>query len=443
MSAEAVIAAIGSGVASIGGFAALVLLRSHIPGLRRLATHKFFPPFRGWHARPHPAARIPVHTAPRLGKLTRHTTEPGTATLLVHTGYSSYLAGARRLDFRVARPSVPVVYIDGYPVSWGWGVTRTVVSAGEHLVAVAGSHSRCYRVIHLKEGADATLYYSSVLGAGAHRFREADADLHEGVWLTTARPGRSTTAERRIAMVVRAMVTSVAVVTLLGLTAGILASPLGDRLPIGALLAYGAAGSGVCGGLVLVAGAIVDAHRPSPALPEAAPPADPTRPDVHIVDYDASEPPNPAPGWSALSLHLRYELVAHTAAEWTAEMGEQKSRPNPIQWWRAIRIGEAEVPGARVWVPAPRVAIDGIAVPASWTRMWIQLAPGIHRVYTAADTPPTEVGDSTQVDLTAARHRHTIVAREGETHHLEYVAHIRALPCKDRQELASYHVKLL
>jgi hypothetical protein len=82
-------------------------------------THKSFPPFCGWHAGPHPAARIPVHTAPRLGKLTGHTSEPGTATLLVHTGYSSYRAGARRLDFRVARPSVPVVYVDGFPVSWG------------------------------------------------------------------------------------------------------------------------------------------------------------------------------------------------------------------------------------------------------------------------------------------------------------------------------------
>ncbi|MEV3964489.1 hypothetical protein AB0M34_26995 [Nocardia sp. NPDC050193] len=384
-----------------------------------------------------------MHTTPRLGKLTGHTSKPGTATLLVHTGYSSYPAGARRLDFRAARPSVPVVYVDGFPVSWGWGVTRAVVSAGEHLVAVAGSHSRCYRVIHLKEGADATFCYSSVLGAGSHRFREADADLHEGAWLTTARPGRSTTTERRIAMVVWAMATAVAVVTLLGITAGLLGSPFGDRLPIGALLAYGAACVGVCGGLALVAGSIVDARRPSPASPGATPPADHTRPDVHIVDYDASEPPGPAPGWSALSLHLRYELVAHTAEEWTAEIDGQKSRQNPIQWWRAIRIGEAEVPGTRVWIPAPGVTVDGIAVPASWTRMWIQLVPGIHQLYTAADIPPTEVGDSTQVDLTAARRMHTIVAREGETHHLEYVAHIRALPCKDRPELASYHVELL
>jgi hypothetical protein len=65
-----------------------------------------------------------------------------------------------------------------------------VVSAGEHLVAVAGSHSLCYRVIHLKEGADATFYYSSVLGAGAHRFREADADLHEGVCMADHRTPR-------------------------------------------------------------------------------------------------------------------------------------------------------------------------------------------------------------------------------------------------------------
>jgi hypothetical protein len=244
-------------------------------------------------------------------------------------------------------------------------------------------------------------------------------------------------------MVVWAMATAVAVMTLPGITAGLLGSPFGDRLPIGALLAYGAAGTGVCGGLVLVAGAIVDARRSSPVSPAVAPPADHTRPDVHIMDYDASEPPSPAPGWSALSLHLRYELVAHTAEEWTAEIGKQKSRPNPIQWWRAIRIGEAEVPGARVWLPAPGVAVDGIAVPASWTRMWIQLVPGIHQIYTAADTPPTEVGDSTQVDLTAARRRHTIVAREGETHHLEYVAHIRALTWKDRRQLVSYRMQLL
>ncbi|WP_416566355.1 hypothetical protein [Nocardia testacea] len=150
-----------------------------------------------------------------------------------------------------------------------------------------------------------TLYYSSVLEVDAHRFREADADLHEGVWLATARPGRTTSGERRVAMVLWAMVIAVAVVTLLGITAGLLGSPFGDRLPIEALLAYGAAGVGVCGGLVLVAGAIVDARRPALVSPAIAPPADHTRLDVHVLDYDASEPPSPAPGWSALSLHLR------------------------------------------------------------------------------------------------------------------------------------------
>ncbi|MGI5219195.1 hypothetical protein [Nocardia sp. CA-290969] len=419
-----------------------MLVRTRIPVLRRLVTHKPFPPFRDWHVRPHPSARVPVHAAAWPRQLLAAPADPGTATLVVHTGYSSYPSRAQRVDLQVSRPNVPVVYVDGYPASWGWGITRIAIAAGEHLVAVAGSHSRCYRRLDLVEGETVTLYFSSVLGNGAHRFREPDADLYEGVWFGTSPPAKFTAADRRVTAVVRAVLACVAVLALLGITAELLDSPLEDLVSTGTLITYGAIVSGVCGGLVLVAGAVADALR-SPAPPPAAdPPGPSTRPDVHVIDYDEPVTPRPAPGWSALCLHLRYELTAHTLEESATAAGRKGRRLNPLQRWRVIRIGEAEVPGGRPWIPPPRVAIDGVAISASWTRMWIQLAPGTHHVSIALDAPQAETGPTTHVDLADARQQHTIVLRTGETHHLAGLATINALPRSEHREMATYHARL-
>ncbi|WP_280397853.1 hypothetical protein [Nocardia carnea] len=361
---------------------------------------------------------------------------------MVHTGYSSYPPRAQRVDLRVSRPNVPVVYVDGYPASWGWGITRITITAGEHLVAVAGSHSRCYRRLHLVEDETVTLYYSSVLGSGAHRFREPDADVHEGVWLGTVPPAKFTAADRRVTAVVRAVLACVAALALLGITAELLDSPLEDLVSTGALFTYGAIGSGVCGGLILVAGAVADALRSPAPQPPVDPPDPSTPPDVRVIDYDESATPRPAPGWSALCLHLRYELTAHTPEELATAAGREGRRLNPLQRWRVIRIGEAEVPGGRPWIPPPDVAIDGVAIPAGWTRMWIQLAPGTHHISIALDAPRPETGPTTKIDLTDARQQHTVVLRTGETHHLAGLATIHALPRPEHREMAKYHARL-
>lgn len=249
----------------------------------------------------------------------------------------------------------------------------------------------------------------------------------------------STPSDRRVAMTVWVMVTAIAVATLLGIMAGLLGSATIDRLPIGVLLAYGAAGASVCGGLIFVARAVVDTRRPSPLLPSTILLAEGIRPEAHSID--APDPPRPAPGWSALSLHLRYELEAHTPEESNPTTGRPKRPSNPTSRWRANSTGEVEIPGEQVWVPAPGVAIDGIAVQASWTRMWIQLLPGIHRIYATVGPPRTEIGDSTRADPTAASRWDTVILREGETHQLEFVAHIRAVAGPEGREWPSYRVE--
>ncbi|MEV0110574.1 hypothetical protein AB0H42_30145 [Nocardia sp. NPDC050799] len=244
--------------------------------------------------------------------------------------------------------------------------------------------------------------------------------------------------ERRVAITVWAVVIAIAVTTLLGIMAGLLGPAAIDRLPISVLLTFGAAGAGVCGGLIFVARAVIDARRPSPVLLSTPLLTDSIRPET--CNVDTPEPPCPAPGWSALSLHLRYELEAHAPEESKPTTGRPKRPPNPMSRWRANSTGEVEIPGEQARVPAPGIAIDGTAVQASWTRMWIQLLPGIHRIYATVGAPRTESADSTRVDPAAASRRDTVILREGETHHLDYVAHIRTVAGPESQEWPSYRV---
>ncbi len=250
----------------------------------------------------------------------------------------------------------------------------------------------------------------------------------------------SAPSDRRVAMTLWAMVTAIAVATLLGIMAGVLGPATMDRLPICALLAFGAVGAGVCGGLIFVARTVVDTRRPAPLLPSTALLADDIRPEAHSID--TPDHPHPGPGWSALSLHLRYELEVHTPEEPNPTTGRPKHPPSPTSRWRANSTGEVDIPGEQAWVPAPGVAIDGTAVQASWTRMWIQLLPGIHRIYATVGAPRTEIGDSTRADPTTASRRDTVILREGETHDLEYVAHIRVVVAgPEGQGLPSYRVE--
>ncbi len=76
-----------------------------------------------------------------------------------------------------------------------------------------------------------TLYYSSVLGAGAHRFRDPDADSDEGVWFGTSPPAKSTAADRRVTAVVRTILAGVAVLPLLGYRRGTLETDVDTTRP--------------------------------------------------------------------------------------------------------------------------------------------------------------------------------------------------------------------
>ncbi|WP_040790944.1 hypothetical protein [Nocardia paucivorans] len=421
------------GLVGAVAFLLFLIFRTRIPIIRRLVTHKPFAPFRGWGARPHEASPFPVVAGTRPGRVP-HEHDSTAAVLEVRTGHSSYHPHAWRLDISPARPLVPVVYVDGHPVSWGWGVTRVTVPAGMRLVAVGSSHSRCYRRVEARAGERITLRYSGVLGAGAHAYRESDAQMYEGVWFGPRRPG---VTGGRTTMVVWTLIAVVAGSTGLGVAAGLLGGSLAERIPIGGLLVYGSLAAGICGGSILTVGAFLDALRP-PRPEQASAPVRVGRPEVRVLDCDTPEALTPAPGWSALSLYLRYELAEHSREDLSVLAGRTDGRLSPLQWWRGMRIGESEPPDSRPWIPAPRVSIDGVPIDASWTRMWLQVPPGEHRVDIAVDPPWAMVGASTRLDLTNATGRYTVRIAPGETEELRCVAVVDALPTRGRPELVAF-----
>ena len=95
-----------------------------------------------------------------------------------------------------------------------------------------------------------------------------------------------------------------------------------------------------------------------------------------VLDADAPERIAPAPGWAGLGLHLRF-MIDEYSPELLAVLAGAGGTRAPMQRWRTLRIGEPEAPACRPWIPAPEVFVDGQAVWASWTRMWLQLPPAI------------------------------------------------------------------
>ncbi|PRY62334.1 hypothetical protein [Glycomyces artemisiae] len=398
--------------------AALLLAWPVLPGLRRLGPFKVFPPFRAWAVRPHPDAAVEVRTGRRLDARTSATD----AIVVVRTAWRNQDSREARPSLRASRPLAPVVSVDGVPASWGWGATELTLTPGTHLVAVAGGHSRCYRQVALAAGERLELDYAGVLGDTADRFA-LPGELRDPVsFMERRRPGS-------VALYYLLLLGGVAAAAALTWTA--LANP-------GILAAAPAAAITV--GLGIGAAAIIAALRKQARLRRVAVAAPPAADDEPVV-LDADEPARmaPAPGWAGLGLHLRYTLDRYPPEAVAALAG---GKPNPLQRWRTVRIGEPAAPECRPWVPAPEVLLDGEPVAAGWTRTWTQLAPGDHDLVVRIPQHPTQTRPATTVDLTRAEHRTRFHAAPGETTAIALHATVTAIPSPKGPHLASYSAAL-
>ncbi|WP_335992244.1 hypothetical protein [Glycomyces sp. MUSA5-2] len=399
-----------------------------LPGLRRFAGFKTFPPFRAWSARPHPDAAVPVRAGRRLDAASAATAATH-GTVVVRTAWRNQDSRDVRPSLRISRPLVPVVSVDGIPASWGWGVTELTLTPGTHLIAVASSHSRCYRQVHLGRGDRIELDYASIIGDTAHRYREAGAEIRELTAFAPRRSGRGAgvyaTAAAGAALI--AAVVAVAV-----------ASPDAASTLIGGAV-WGAVALGLGIGIALITASLVRQAR-ARKVAQAAAPAGAEQPEVIVLDADVPQRLAPAPGWAGLGLHLRFAFEAHPEPVLAALAGAE--RLHPMQRWRSIRIGEPEAPACRPWVPAPLVLLDGRELDASWTRMWMQVAPGEHELVVRVGAPPGQVDERTRLDFSRAEIRRTFTATAGSTLALTFTADITAVPASDRPRLDQYVPRL-
>lgn len=414
------------------GLAVIAVLASWpvLPGLRRFAGFKTFPPFRAWAAQPHPDAAVPVRAGRRLSR-TAGDADAAHATVVVRTAWRNQDSRDVHPSLRVSRPLVPVVSVDGSPASWGWGTTELTLPPGRHLIAVTSSHSRCYQTVDLRRGERRELDYASILGATAHWYAEAGAQIRDLTAFGPRRPGPGGIGWYHLITVGGLVL--VAALTAVALTS---ADPIADLLIPAAV--WGAVAIGLGIGIGVIAVSLVQQARARKVV-TVPPPSDRTAATVRVLDADVPERLAPASGWAGLGLHLRFELDAHPEPALAALAGGRK--PNLMQRWRAIRIGEPEPPACRPWIPPPEVLLDGEPVPASWTRMWMQLAPGEHELVVRVAAPPSQIDARTMLDLSEAELRRRFRTTAGETLDLRFTADIAALAAHNRPQLAAVRAR--
>ncbi|MDA1360276.1 hypothetical protein O1R50_11620 [Glycomyces luteolus] len=415
------------------GLLAIALLVSWpvLPGTRRFAGFKTFPPFRAWAARPHPDAAVAVRAGRRID-LSPGDTDAANATVVVRTAWGNQHSREWSPSLRVSRPLAPLVSVDGVPASWGWGTTKLTLPPGEHLIAVTSSHSRCYKTVHLERGQRIDLDYSSILGATAHRHFEAGNQAHDLTRFRERRGGIGSTGWYFLLVLGGMAVMGAA-------TAAAIANPSGFSAAIGNTAVIGAIAVGLGVGVAVIVGSLAKQARQR-RVTVADPPAERDLQGPRILDADAPERIAPAPGWAGLGLHLRFMIDEYSPDAIAALAGG--GNPSVMQRWRAIRIGEPESPVCRPWIPAPEVFIDGEQVRASWTRMWLQLQPGEHELVVRVVAPQQQIGSQTVVEASKAEYRRTIHLTPGETYQETLTAEITAVPQSDRPELSEFRARL-
>jgi len=415
------------------GLLALAVLVSWpvLPGTRRLAPFKTFPPFRAWEARPHPDAVVDVEAGRRLD-LPRGGTDTANATVIIRTAWTNQDTRDPSPSLRVSRPLVPLVSVDGVPASWGWGVTKLTLPPGEHLISVSTSHSRCYQMIDVECGERRDLDYASIIGATAHHYSEAGHMLRDRTSFRERRRGPGV-----VGWVYLMTIGGLVLMSLL--MAAVLAGP--DEAPdaIGGFAVFGAIAVGLGVGVAVIVRSLIKQRRQSRArVAEAPMSGDPHAPRVR--DADAPERLVPAPGWAGFGLHLRFEIEEYAPAALEELSGG--GRLSLMQRWRAIRIGEPEVPACRPWIPVPEVYLDGRAIKASWTRMWMQIAPGEHDLFVRVNMPHSQIDSQTAIDVSRAEYRRRIVATEGQTIEMRLTTEVSAVPQREQPRLAAYRAIL-
>ncbi|THV42701.1 hypothetical protein [Glycomyces buryatensis] len=328
---------------------------------------------------------------------------------------------------------VPVVVVDGEPVATGWGSLDLPLTPGRHLVEVQSQHSRAWRAVDIRSGRTAKLDYIGLLG-DQHR-SYATGQVRGGFahlsgytlgprgrldfWQYLAANVRGRRVTRRF------VPAAFCIVFVCGplMAAGAIESEW-IRTNIGIIALAAVAALFMLWALRIVWTSL----RYNRLEPEE--PLDP-RPFTHsgwvpLLVLDPSGPaPEPEPGRAAILIDARFIKTDLTSADLTRQFPAGKKVLYSWNCRQLDKVGEIVPVRHRFAVPPPEILLDGQALPASWTRIWLQLEPGRHRLEVRSPQSPLPVPTG---EAAADSESFEFTAEEGGTVGIDATVEIKAVP---------------
>ncbi|MFG3342529.1 hypothetical protein [Glycomyces sp. NPDC048151] len=337
---------------------------------------------------------------------------------------------------------VPVVLIDGEPRATGWGRIRLPLPAGRHLIQVQSQHSRTWRAFAIEAGKTTKLDYIGMTGESHRAYGEDQLRWNlRGLHGHTIGPrGRlnyyqylpANAKERKSFLV---FMLALFVGAALSAALGYSGVPVGIAIPAGAVIWAGALA--FWGFRVLWTRARYNRLEPEPPLDSRAF-APPGSAAPLVLDADGDLPAL-AGGAAAVLLDARFLKADLASDELAKQLPEGRVRIDGKQAKALNAIGEIVPIRHRYAVPPPEVLLDGVPVGALWTRMWLEVPPGTHRldVRTPASPLPVE-GEAHEPHSAAA----TVNLGEGEVARIDLAVTVTAVPDPERPVLHLWHCKI-
>ncbi|MDN3238747.1 hypothetical protein [Glycomyces tritici] len=417
------------------------------------------------------AGRSPCFKAPwrawRIAPIGRMPSAPGGGVLRLRTGYCRGLGGKplgpRAEAYRARRSAgdpvasmddlkaglVPVVLVDGRAVAAGWGSIDLPLTAGRHLVEVQSLHSRTWRAVDIQAGSRTDLDYVGVLGEVHRNF--AIGRLHGALAANTghtlgprgrlnyrqylpALAGHRRSAVLAVVAMLLCPLILVGAVRLGLLTAG---GPVPEAA--GFVFVFGIPVAALAGWALRVLWTYLRYNRLPPEAPLDTRPFTPSELAAPTVLDPEGETPALSPGSAGLLIEARFVKADLSSEELARQLPSGQARINGAQRKALDWLGELVPIRHRTAVPAPELVLDGARVAASWTRMWFEVAPGLHRLELSAPEAPLPVPGGSD---DAAREVAAFEVAAGQIARIELVIDLTAVPDPERSILHRWDARI-
>lgn len=329
---------------------------------------------------------------------------------------------------------VPVVLVDGEPVATGWGRIRIPLATGRHLIEVQTQHSRTWRAVAVEAGSTAKIDYVGMLGESHRAY--GDDELPYGLRGYTGHTigprGRlnyfqylPTHARERTSFLLFLLAAFVgASLTWILVYAGVsvdIAIPAGGVIWVSALGWWG----------IRVLWSSLRSNRLGPEAPLAVG-------DTTVLDGDGPIP-GPSPGAGGILIDARFVKADLASDELALQLPEGQQVITRRQGKTLDAVGEVVPIRHRYAVPPPELLLDGVPLEAFWTRMWLEVPPGTHRLEVRSPASPLPVEGERHEPHSAAA---TVNLGEGEVARVDLVVTVTAVPDPDRPVLHLWHCKI-